>query len=250
MFDQHPTPYDVCFTILGYPVRVHPFFWLIIALLGMSRTIDNMALWLVNLAIWVGAAFLSILIHELGHASVFRHIYGVSSRIVFHGMGGVTIPNYPHQRYHGFKGFLCELLLFASGPLAGFVLAAVAIFFLTALTMSSDASLFEEGFGNGSFSLRWIVIQFFWSVAAVSIFWGIFNLLPIYPMDGGQISREIFSYFSPRNGVANSLILSMVVAILVGLLTFRLGMVFVTILFAFFAYQNYQEMSFRSFRRW
>jgi hypothetical protein len=68
-------------------------------------------------------------------------------------------------------------------------------------------------------------------------------------MDGGHISREIFSFFSPRNGVANSLVLSIITAILFAILALRFGQIFMVILFAYFAYQNYQELSFRSFRR-
>jgi hypothetical protein len=68
-------------------------------------------------------------------------------------------------------------------------------------------------------------------------------------LDGGQISREIFLFFFPRRGVKFSLVLSMTVAILVAAaLVFYQQSPF-AIMFAFFAYQNYQEMSFMSFRR-
>jgi membrane-associated protease RseP (regulator of RpoE activity) len=83
----------------------------------------------------------------------------------------------------------------------------------------------------------------------ISIVWGIFNLLPIYPMDGGNIFREIFSFFSPRQGVRFSLVTSMTIAIVLAAWALHAQMFFVTILFVYFAYQNYQEMSFRSFRR-
>jgi len=88
--------------------------------------------------------------------------------------------------------------------------------------------------------LRWTV--------AISIIWGIFNLLPIYPMDGGHIARELFEYVSPRNGMKFSLVLSMMLSSLLAVVALRFGMFFVTFLFAYFAYQNYQEMTYRSFR--
>src|SRR5262249_18434839 len=42
--------------------------------------------------------------------------------------------------------------------------------------------------------------------------WGLVNLLPIWPLDGGQISRELFEAFNPRNGLRAALILSTVLA--------------------------------------
>ncbi len=40
-----------------------------------------------------------------------------------------------------------------------------------------------------------------------------FNLLPVYPLDGGQIAREILLKFSPAYGIRQSLVLSMSVAV-------------------------------------
>src|SRR5512146_1456782 len=87
LFFQSPPPtrYDLRFSLLGFPVRVHPLFWLIAVLLG-SASAD-----LVQILIWVLVVFVSILIHELGHALAFRR-YGLSSQIVLHFAGGLTIP--------------------------------------------------------------------------------------------------------------------------------------------------------------
>ncbi|MDR2705695.1 MAG: site-2 protease family protein [Planctomycetaceae bacterium] len=244
-----PTPYDINFHFLGFPIRIHPFFWLIIGLLGTNRVITDMAFFFIELVIWIAAAFVSILIHELGHALVFRHVYRVPSQIIFHGMGGMTVPFAQHSRRYGFFGLLCEVFLSAAGPLAGFVLAGcfIVLFALCALwTQYFNGSFFDN---VNELSAPSLIVSFMQNVIVISIIWGIFNLLPIYPMDGGHISREIFSFFSPRNGVANSLILSMITAIFFALLALRFGQIFVTILFAYFAYQNYQELSFRSFRR-
>ncbi|MDR0610211.1 MAG: site-2 protease family protein [Planctomycetaceae bacterium] len=241
------TPYDINFHFLGFPIRIHPLFWLIIALLGTNRVITDMALFFIELIIWIAAAFVSILVHELGHALVFRHVYRVPSQIVFHGMGGMTIPVVPHQKRSGFFGLLCEVFLSAAGPLAGFVLAGCFFILFELWTQHVNESFFDN---VNELSAPSLIASFMLSVILISIIWGIFNLLPIYPMDGGHISREIFSFFSPRNGVANSLILSMMTAILFAFLAFRFGQFFVTFLFAYFAYQNYQELSFRSFRRW
>src|SRR5512147_1097403 len=86
MFSQQftPTRYDLRFSIAGIPVRVHPSFWLIALIFGASGDV-------LLLPIWVLVVFVSILIHELGHALAFRR-YGQRSRIVLHFAGGLTIP--------------------------------------------------------------------------------------------------------------------------------------------------------------
>lgn len=64
MFGVPETPYDLRFQLLGMPVRVHPLFWLVAAMLGWRN--ENIPLVL----IWVGCVFVSILVHEYGHGLV------------------------------------------------------------------------------------------------------------------------------------------------------------------------------------
>src|SRR5262249_8117739 len=57
----------------------------------------------------------------------------------------------------------------------------------------------------------------YYTLFYVNLVWPILNLLPIWPLDGGQISREWFTYFTPRNGVRFSLHLSIGVSLLLAL---------------------------------
>ena len=43
---------------------------------------------------------------------------------------------------------------------------------------------------------------------AINLWWAFINLMPVWPLDGGQVAREIFTWFSPHKGVRNSLALS------------------------------------------
>ena len=72
--------------------------------------------------------------------------------------------------------------------------------------------------------------------------WGVLNLLPIYPLDGGHISREVFCLISPRSGVANSLVLSIVIAVLIAILWVRVGVFWNAALFAYLAYLSWQAL--------
>ncbi|MGL4594090.1 MAG: hypothetical protein ACRC2T_06065 [Thermoguttaceae bacterium] len=233
---MQPTPYDVTFSIFRFPVRIQPFFWVIVVLFGIRGEIDDMATWMIQLAIWVSAVLLSLLVHELGHAFVFRHIFHVRSRIVLQAFGGATIPECAHQKKRGWKGLFSELLLATSGALAGFALAGIALMCLSLLKIN------ENNMELLPLTPLAITQLFCLQVAFISIFWGVFNLLPIHPMDGGIAMREIFVFFSPQHGLANSLGLSIVVAIAVALFAFQFGLIFATVILGLFAYQNFREL--------
>ena len=79
--DPGTTQYDLRFSVLGIPVRVHPTFWFIGLLLGSATPQLSLV------AIWIGCLFLSILVHELGHALAARS-FGWPPDIVLHGFGG------------------------------------------------------------------------------------------------------------------------------------------------------------------
>ena len=234
------TQYDLNFELFGIPVRVSPWFWLLAILLGMSNSGAR------ELMIWVAAVFVSILIHELGHAWVIRY-YGWTPRIVLCSFGGLAVydPSFaPWQsgrrvRQSGAK----QILISLAGPGAGFVFASliVAMLFLTnrfvpfpiVRTLGTPLGTFLEGpLGLMAFDLL-----------QVNIFWGILNLMPIYPLDGGQVARELFLANS-RDGVRQSLTLSFVTA--AGLAIFallQLHATYMAFMFGYMAYVNYTQLS-------
>jgi membrane-associated protease RseP (regulator of RpoE activity) len=80
------------------------------------------------------------------------------------------------------------------------------------------------------------------SLLVINIFWGVINLFPVYPLDGGQIARELFQMFS-YDGVRQSLWLSLVTAGGLALLGFYLGSMFMGIMFAYFGFMNWQMLN-------
>lgn len=166
--EPQPTPYDLKFRSFGFPVRVHPFFWVIAAALGANALSDpvNGVLFLV---MWVGLVFVSILIHELGHAFAFRNYRG-DARIWLYWFGGLAISQSTQARPKQ------RIVIALAGPAAGFIFAA--ILYLTNLSANwRDYSRITQ---EAYFQLMWI-----------NIAWGVINLLPIFPLDGGQVSREV-----------------------------------------------------------
>ena len=106
---------DLNFVLFGFPVRVHPFFWVISLLLGISGDPKPELV-----LIWVAAVFVSILVHELGHAFAIRR-YGGQAWITLYGMGGLASSNEANRTPKA------QILISAAGPAAGFVLAAAVL---------------------------------------------------------------------------------------------------------------------------
>lgn len=265
------TQYDLNFRFLGLPVRISPWFWVVGAILGMQMQIGNMRVWLMVLC-WMAALFVSILVHELGHAIPLSRYFGARTWIVLHGFGGVAA----HDPYYRKRvpETLGTIAYTAAGPGAGFLLAGVIVALLTLCGIRCEIEMIPLG---GQFALPSLAIDMESFVARVhflpglailslyilvqdilyiSVFWGLLNLLPVYPLDGGSIAREIFSVFDKRNGFANSLWLSVFVAggiAILGLVQWIQagghGFPFIALLFGYLAFQSYQVLTYRG-RPW
>jgi stage IV sporulation protein FB len=184
------TPYDLHFRLFGFRLRIHPFFWIGAGLLGASELQHSFAKWL----IWIAIVFVSILIHELGHAFTYR-LFGCNASIVLYAFGGLAIPD--SAVYRRFRRILITL----AGPFAGFAFAA--------LVFASD--LVTQW---GSSEKTGDLIAFLWmNLIVVNVFWGIFNLLPVFPLDGGQIARELCEAKWRGRGLKISLQISVWVAV-------------------------------------
>jgi Zn-dependent protease len=94
-------------------------------------------------------------------------------------------------------------------------------------------------------AVLWILLHASGMLAFMNIFWNLLNLLPIYPLDGGQISRELFSAASPRNGFRIALVISLGFAALLAVHSVRpfipslpIGGMFSALLFGMMALEN------------
>ena len=237
-----PTRYDLRFSVAGIPVTVHPLFWLIALLFGSSGD-------LLLIPVWVGVIFVSILIHELGHALAFRR-HGQRSQIVLHFAGGLTIPE-PVSWGSSYANVALspnqQIFISLAGPGAGFLLAALVLGgvvlaggsiittrLLGLIPLPLTARLpFDVGV------LNVLVSMLLW----VNIFWGIINLMPVYPLDGGNVTRNVLLQADPIGGVRKSLWVSVVTGALLALagLIF-LRSLFMALLFGMLAFQSYQVL--------
>lgn len=209
-----PTPYDLRFPLLGFPVRISPAFWIVAVFLGGNQP-PELAL------IWVIAVLISVLVHELGHA-LLQRAFGGQSEIVLYGFGGYASAIGVRESWWR------NILIALAGPAAGFFLAGVV--WVAVRFFGAPEALYG----------RAIVSDLLW----INVAWGVLNLAPIWPLDGGRVARELLTLLmKPSTGIVASLVLSAVfAACLAGWSFSRTGSIWSTALFGLLAYQSYETL--------
>ncbi len=222
--------YDLNFHLLGVPVRVHPLFWVVVVLLGLGGSSDPKLM-----LIWVGACFVSIVVHEMGHALAAR-AHGWEPWITLYGLGGLA--SYQPTR----RSPRSQILISLAGPAAGFLFAALVVAILAA---AGHEPRFDPA-SRMRVPVDWIWFEsrqanyLVYDLLYINIFWGLVNLLPIFPLDGGQVAREVFGLFSGPDGMRQSLWLSVIIAAGLAVLALtRLGDQFLAFFFGYLAYSSY-----------
>jgi len=191
-FEPSQTQFDLRFRLFGIGVRVSPWFWIISAAMGWGGGPEHNEHFLERLLVWIACVFVSILVHEMGHVLVGR-LFGSDGHIVLYGMGGLAIgSNALDRRWQ-------RIAVCAAGPAAGFLLLGLVWggVFLSGVTEANMPRMALVAFR----ALVWI-----------NLVWGLVNLLPVWPLDGGQISRDVCSGLWHERGARVSLGLSTVVA--------------------------------------
>lgn len=202
------------FTIFGIPVTVQPWFWLTMAFIGGGLQASN-SLGIMLVGVFALAGFLSIMIHELGHALMIRR-YGLPTSITLVAFGGFA--SYPAGRLDRRQSFLVT----AAGPGVQFAFGILLILVARFINIP-EGSLFGP---------------FLSDLILVSIIWSILNCLPIYPLDGGQMLAAVLGPQQQRYVYLTSAI----IAVAAGLAGYALlGMILLPIFMAFFAWQNWQS---------
>ncbi|MGB5704078.1 MAG: site-2 protease family protein [Polyangiales bacterium] len=165
---------SVEFSLFRIPVRIHMWFWLMALLLW---TLGSEQGW-PGLFIWVAVVFQGILMHELGHALVGR-AFGRQPRIELVALGGLT---WWEQREPLSPGR--SLGVSIAGPAVGIVIG------LLALVVRDSLALPKASVGE------YALVSLIW----VNLGWGLLNLLPVLPLDGGNIVASLMELLSPSRG--------------------------------------------------
>lgn len=206
------------FTLADIPVRVSPWYLILLAMFAMRDRTTGL---LVALCVT-----LSLLAHEFGHAFVARY-FKLRPEITLHALGGLT----GHERARTDRQ---DALIVAAGPFAGLLFGGMSFVANRFFAIESPALQLMLGY-----------------LTFINIFWSIFNLLPLWPMDGGQLLRIGASkLFKPARGerITHIVSLSTLGLILVGGYLLGFGQVlfrgpFMLFILAMMAWQNVQALS-------
>jgi len=248
------TGYDIQFELFGFHIRVHPLFFLAPLLFGQGLISESPNVG-IGLLVVTFVFFVSILLHELGHAWAYKW-FGINSKIVLHWMGGLAIRE--RGSWGGRQVGLTsnqQMIVSVAGPLANVVLAFAMLGIGLALggvrgewpfIIPIPGVIFEGTALGGRPYLQLL----FDATILLNLLWAIFNMLPIFPLDGGQIARAFMLKIDPRDGLQNSLYLSIGVAGLLCVYGMVTKEMFIMIFCGFMAYESWQSLQRLSGRGW
>ncbi len=187
------------FRLGSIPVEVHFFHLVVSALLGWQFFLPSAQVsgpaWLaehlgdpgnpgyvqavvLGVLAWMLIVFISVLIHELGHAMAYR-AFGQQPSIALVSLGGLT-----WSPEAGKLSWLRRVVVSLAGPLSGLALG-VACGLGYFMSRRGDS-------GALAFFLYWF--------CSANVFWTVLNLVPVQPMDGGNILSTVLTRFLGRGG--------------------------------------------------
>lgn len=178
------------FRIAGIDVYLH-WSWFLVAIYEIQSRSGRYSSVTWNILEYL-ALFLIVLLHEFGHALACRQVGGVANRIVLWPLGGVAYVDPPPR-----PG--ATLWSIAAGPLVNVALLPI----LGAAAQLSGSPVWIDN-GPNFYAL---LPSIFWINALLLAF----NILPVYPLDGGQILRSLLWFVLGR---ARSLMVASVLGVL------------------------------------
>jgi len=199
--------------LFGIPTRIQPWFFLTAFFLRPDR--DP-----VHTLIWITVVLVGVLMHELGHAFAGRR-FGFEPQIELFAFGGLT-----SWRVSRSLSPWRQLLISAAGPAVGLVIgsAALAVAIIAPPAAGSPAAF--------------LVGDVVW----VNLGWAVINLLPILPLDGGNIATSLAEMVWRERGRRVARVLSLAVTCLLVVWAISSGQLWIGVISAVLAWSNWQAL--------
>ena len=207
------------FRIAGIPVRVDPSFLVVIGILGyVSQPISQGFQWSILIS-WMVVAFFSVLLHEFGHTDRVPPL----RRPAEHLGRGVRRP----RRGSGELSPGQHVVVSLAGPLSVLILIGLPA-----------AWIWNSGSVTSSMGHE-VLRQVLW----INVGWSLLNLLPILPLDGGNVAMSLLDLSTKGRGRRPAEILSIVAAAALGLVALAIGQIFIALFIGIFAFMNIGSLS-------
>lgn len=170
--------------------------------------------------LWVPIAFLFVLIHELAHAGAIAMFGFGSSQIILGGMGGLTINARRAKPWQ-------DMIISLAGPASSFVLAYLSVLVFRNFEIARTDPM---------------LAAFIPLFMRANIWWGVFNLIPVPPLDGGHATRSFFSIFlRDRTAFMISTWIALIAGGGIAIYAFIAGQFFVAFYIAWFVFMAWQR---------
>lgn len=218
------------FSVAGIPVAIHPAFFAVILVLGIVYLATP-----VYLVTWVAIATASILLHEFGHAFAFRS-FGLKPRVALVGFGGLTSADSDDVGAGEFTPAR-HIIVSLAGPLSALFLLGLPALFL------AEANGFDPWTSLGlrrSLDPAEIVLG---QIVYINVGWSLLNLLPVLPLDGGNVVAAVFEIFVRDKGRRIANVLSIVIAAIVTVWAVSVGYTLAPVMAVFLVGLNISELS-------
>lgn len=173
-------------TIAGIGIFIHWTFTLLIAfIIFINYKNGQNSVQIAWSVLFLLCIFITVLLHELGHALTAKRYNIKTKDITLLPIGGIArlerLPENPLE----------ELVVAIAGPFVNFMLAFITQFFITIPQDSEELLvLLSSGINANNFFLNFYI---------VNLTLAVFNLIPAFPMDGGRVLRALLAFRMNRN---------------------------------------------------
>ena len=203
------------FTFRGIPVFVSPMYFLLLVMFGYRDPVQGI--------IWAISITLSLLVHEFGHALVARRLRHDPS-IMLHGFGGLTSRSRRGRDVD-------EAAIVAMGPAAGLALGLLVFVVFQVVIRVGVVSPY--------------VLALVYTLLHACVLWNLLNLLPLWPLDGGQLLRLAMGrWLAPQMTARVTHGVSLLMIALLGTYAFQAGYlsIFTGVILFMLGMQNVQGL--------
>ena len=192
----------------GLDILVHVSFFIPLAIIGIFSLFLKENEEILYAPILLGVSFFFVFLHELGHVFTARRFGVLTNDITFYIFGCAAhmrmkiIPSHPRQ----------ETLIAMAGPAVNFFIVTIAIILSVMIQ-----TLIEQTF------LRFFLVSLA-MIVKINIMIGLFNLIPLFPMDGGRILRGLLmEKMDGLKATYYTIRISKFLAVCMGIIGFVLG---------------------------
>ena len=213
-------------TILGTTITLDFSFVILIVFFVLS---DIQRAGIRNALLWAPVLLISILVHELAHAAMIGLLGFGPSQILLQGIGGVTVNERRARPWQ-------DLLISAAGPISSFLLAGgLYVLFVNVGFVRQDPFLL---------ALLPLLLR-------ANLWWGVFNLMPVVPLDGAGVVRNFLRLFlNERTAFVISIWISIIIGTLLAIAGLVTRWIFLSLLMLWYVRSSYlQWQFFRSYNR-